>query len=399
MPANAEGAGADGGWFEVELRRDLDVLRRAGLYRRLRTVERQKGMRVVVDGKAYHDFSSNDYLDLATDPRVAEAIAEAASRHGAGAAASRSIAGNHPLHEALEHDLARHVGTEAALLFPSGVMANLGTIPALVGRRDVIYSDELNHASILDGCRLSRATVRSFPHGDLDALAMFLAEDRGRYRRRLIAVEGVYSMDGDRFPLDRLAPLARRFDAAIYLDDAHGTGVVGPDGAGSAAFYGVTSDMSVHMGTLGKALGVAGAFVAGSRVLREFLLNRARSFIFTTGSPPALAAGAAVALGIARREESRRARLHRNAARLHSALAGRGRAPLPATPGHIIPIVLGGAERARRVGELLFEHGILVGVGRPPSVPIGKARLRITVSAGHSPTQVDLLAEALREVL
>lgn len=387
------------GSFEALLRRDLDVLRRAGLHRSLRRVERRAGLQVVIDGKSYHDFSSNDYLDLATDPRVAEAIAGAALSHGAGAAASRSIAGNHPLHEALEHELARHVGAEAALLFPAGVMANLGTIPALAGRRDVIYCDELNHASILDGCRLSRATVRSFPHSDLDTLASFLVEDQGRYRRRLIVVEGVYSMDGDLFPLDLLAPVAREHGAAIYLDDAHGTGVVGPGGAGSAEHWGVTAGVHVHIGTLGKALGVSGAFVAGSHLLRQFLLNRARSFIFTTGAPPSLAAGAAAALGIAREEGWRRERLRENAAHLRTGLAELGHSPDAATPGHIVPIILGEADRVSRVGDLLLERGLLVGVARPPSVPMGKSRLRITVSAGHTAEQIDLLLDALRGVL
>ncbi|MGH7525354.1 MAG: aminotransferase class I/II-fold pyridoxal phosphate-dependent enzyme [Gemmatimonadales bacterium] len=385
--------------FTLTLERELDALRRAGLHRTLRQVERVRGPEVIADGRAAIDFSSNDYLGLATDSRVAGAVAAALGRGVTGAAAARSIAGNHPLHEALEAELARLKGTEGALLFPSGYMANAGAIPALAGRGDVIYSDALNHASIIDGCRLARATTRTFPHVGLDPLAGLLEEDRGKYRRRLVVVEGVYSMDGDLFPLDRLVPLARAYGAAIYLDDAHGTGVLGSTGAGSAEHWGVTGEVDVHMGTLGKALGVGGAFIAGSETLREFLLNRARSFIFTTGSPPALAAGAHAALRILEDEGWRRHRLRKNAEHLRSGIAALGHPVDPALPGHILPLVLGDAERTSRAGRLLRDQGFLVGAVRPPSVPLGKSRLRITVSAAHSREQIDSLLQALALVL
>ncbi len=381
------------------LRRELEMLQQAGLHRSLRRVERGRGLEVRVDGRPTTDFSSNDYLGLATDPRVAEAIALALAQHGTGAAAARSISGNSPLHEALEADIARLKGTEAALLFPSGFSANTGVIPALAGRGDVIYSDRLNHASIIDGCRLSRATLRTFPHADLGGLATLLEEDHGKYRRRLIIVEGVYSMDGDLFPLDRLVPLAEAHDAAIYLDDAHGTGVLGRAGAGAAEHWGVTGHVHVHLGTLGKALGVSGAFIAGSRTLRDFLLNRTRSFIFTTGSPPALAAGASRALRLLRDEGWRRDRLRANIARLREGLVALGRPLDPEAPGHIVPILLGDSERTTRVGQLLLDRGCLVGAVRPPSVPLGKARLRITLSAGHTCAQLDTLLTALADVL
>jgi 8-amino-7-oxononanoate synthase len=387
--------------LDPDLERELDVLRRAGLYRSLRKVERTAGLGTLAlaGGRPVHDFSSNDYLGLATDPRVAQAIAEAVRRYGAGATASRSIAGNHPLHEALEAELARLKGKEAALLFPSGMLANMGTIPALAGRGDVIYSDELNHASILDGCRLTRATVRSFPHADVGALATLLEQDAGKYRRRLVVVEGVYSMDGDLFPLDRLAPLARAHGAAIYLDDAHATGVVGRTGAGSGEHWGVSGIVSVHLGTLGKAFGVSGGFIAGSGTLREFLLNRVRSFIFTTASAPALASGALAAIGLMHAEPWRRDRLQANVARLSSGLAALGRPLRPDVPGHIAPIVLRDSRQTTQAGGLLLERGFLVGVVRPPSVPVGRARLRITVSAGHTDEQIDALLNALGDVL
>lgn len=384
-------------WLSTELEREIGVLRRAGLHRSLRRVERRQGAELVVDGRAAIDFASNDYLGLATDRRVAEAAATALGQGQVGATAARSIAGNHPLHEALEEELARLKHAEAALLFQSGFAANAGAIPALAGRGDVIYSDVLNHASIIDGCRLSRAVTRTFPHRDLAALAALLAEDAGRYRRRFIVVEGVYSMDGDLFPLERLVPLAREHGAAIYLDDAHATGVLGESGAGSAEHWGVVEHIDVSMGTLGKALGVAGAFVAGSRVLRDFLLNRVRSFIFTTGSPPALAAAALTALRILREEPWRRERLRANASRLRAGLAALGHPLDEGMPGHIVPLVVGEAERATEAGTALRDRGFLVGVVRPPSVPLGQSRLRITLSAMHTEGHIDGLLQALAD--
>jgi 8-amino-7-oxononanoate synthase len=377
---------------------ELDLLRRAGLHRTLRRVERGAGAEALVDGQPVVDFASNDYLGLARDRRISEAVTRGLTR-STGATAARSIAGNHPLHEELEEALARYKGAEAALLFGSGFAANVGAIPALAGRGDVIYSDALNHASIIDGCRLSRGTTRTFPHGDLDALEALLQQDRGKYRRRLIVVEGVYSMDGDLCPLDRLVPLAREHAAAVYVDDAHGTGVLGRAGGGSAEHWGVSHEVDVHMGTLGKALGVSGAFLAGSAVLREYLINRVRSFVFTTGTPPALAAGALEALRIAREEPWRRGRLAANVARLRSGLDALGRPMTPGLPGHIVPIQVGEADKATSVGRWLLDHGCLVGAVRPPSVPMGKARLRITVSAAHSAEQIDGLVALLAEAL
>ncbi|HEX5386601.1 MAG TPA: 8-amino-7-oxononanoate synthase [Gemmatimonadales bacterium] len=355
------------------------------------------------------DFASNDYLGLATDARVAGAIARALRGGGsqvgiAGAAASRSISGNHPLHEQLERELARLKGAEAALLFGSGFAGNTGAIPALAGRGDVVYSDALNHASIIDGCRLSRATVRPFPHADLAVLGAMLAADGRHYRRRFIVVEGVYSMDGDLFPLEALVSLAHAHDAWIYLDDAHATGVLGASGAGSAEHWELAGEIEVTLGTLGKALGVSGAFVAGGATLREFLLNCARSFIFTTAPPSALAAGALAALAISRAEPWRRERLRTHAAQLREGLERLGgacdaRLPPGERPGHIVPLVLGGAERTVRLGGRLAERGFLVGAVRPPTVPAGGSRLRITLSAAHTPEHIDALLAALRDLL
>ena len=377
----------------------LRDLERAGLRRALRRVERLPGGGVAVDGRAAVDVSSNDYLGLAADPRLAEAAARALREGGTGAGAARLLSGNHPLHDALEAELARTKRAEAALLFPSGYAANTGAIPALVGRGDAVYSDALNHASLIDGCRLSRAEVRVFPHADVDALDALLREDRGRYRRRLIVVDGVFSMDGDLFPLDRGVEVARRHGAWTYVDDAHGTGVLGREGRGATEHWGVEGEIDVVMGTLGKALGTSGAFVAGSAVLREWLLNRARTFVFTTGSPPALAAATLEALRIAREEPWRRARVRENAVRLRAALARMGRPAPGAADGWIVPVIVGDERDTMRAAEALLDRGFLAGAVRPPTVPPATARLRISLSAAHAPEQVDALAAALAEVL
>ncbi|HEX6749308.1 MAG TPA: 8-amino-7-oxononanoate synthase [Longimicrobium sp.] len=385
--------------LDDELGGELAGLERCGLRRALKTVERRRGAEVVADGRRAVDFSSNDYLGLASDPRIAEAAARALGDAGTGAGAARLISGNHPLHEELERELARFKRAPAALLFASGYAANTGAIPALVGRGDVVYSDELNHASVIDACRLSRAALRVVPHADLEALEDMLRRDRGRFRRRLIVVDAVFSMDGSLFPLDALVEIAKRHGAWTYVDDAHGTAVLGREGRGSPEHWGVEGRIDVVMGTLGKALGTAGAFVAGSKTLCEWLMNRARPFVFTTGSPPALAAAALAALRIAEDEPWRRDRLRANARRLREGLAALGRPAPGEADGHIVPVLIGGAEETMRAGRLLAERGFLAGAVRPPTVPPGTSRLRLTLSAAHTGEQVDGLLAALAEVL
>jgi len=390
---------ADATSLDDVLRGELAEMERAGLRRSLRRVEHRRGAEAVVDGRAAVDFSSNDYLGLASDPRIAEAAARALRDAGTGAAAARLISGNHPLHDELERELARFKRAPAALLFASGYAANTGAIPALVGRGDAVYSDALNHASLIDGCRLSRAALRVFPHGDVGALEAMLRADAGLFRRRLIVADSVFSMDGALFPLDALAEVARRHGAWTYVDDAHGTGVLGDGGRGAVERWGVEGRIDVVMGTLGKALGTAGAFVAGSATLCEWLMNRARPFVFTTASPPALAAASLAALGIAREEPWRRERLRTNARRLRAGLDALGRPAPGEADGHIVPVLTGGAEATVRAGRLLLERGFLVGAVRPPTVPPGTSRLRLTLSAAHTPEQVDGLLAALAEVL
>jgi 8-amino-7-oxononanoate synthase len=378
---------------------ELETLERAGLRRRLRSVERLSGGEIVVNGRRVVDFASNDYLGLAADPRIAAAARAALDGRALGAGAARLITGNSADHVALEEDLARFKAAEAALLFGSGYLANLGAIPALAGRRDVIYADQLNHASLIDGCRLSRAEVRVFPHRDIDALRRWLEQDRGRFRRRWIVVDAVFSMDGDVFPLDELVRLARTHGAFTYVDDAHGTGVLGASGRGSAEHFGVVGEVDVTMATLGKALGTSGAFIVGSRPLIDLLLHRARAFVFTTGTPPALAAAAREALRIVHNEPERRELLLKNARKLSSALSEVGFATTANGAGHIVPVLIGPSDQTARAGDLLLERGFAVGAVRPPTVALGTARLRITVSAAHTATQIEALVSAIAEVL
>lgn len=381
------------------LARKLETFEHAGLRRALPHVRRRDGIRILLDGRSAIDFSSNDYLGLAGDPRVAQAAACAAEACGVGARAARLISGNHPLHELLEESLAAAKRTEAALLFGSGYLANVGVVPALVGRGDAIYADALNHASLIDGCRLARGEVRVFPHRDVDTLCRQLEADTGRFHHRLIVVESVFSMDGDLFPLDDLVRVARRHEAWTYVDDAHGTAVLGAAGRGAAEHFGVEGAIDVLMGTLGKALGTSGAFVAGSRTLVEYLRNRARTFVFTTGSPPPLAAAALAALRIAAAEPWRRAQVRANARRLREALARQGRPVIGDPDAPIVPVLLGDASAAVRLAVALARRGFFVGAIRPPTVPAGTARLRVSLSALHTEGQLAALAEALDAVL
>lgn len=385
--------------MNAALDEELRALEAAGLKRSLRQVQQRRAGTVLLNGERVADFASNDYLGLASDPRVARAAHAVLQAEGTGAAAARLISGNHPIHEALEHTLARLKGCDYTLLFPSGYMVNMGAIPALADRGDVIFSDELNHASLIDGCRLSRATVRVFPHNDLEVLERLLVGERALYRRALIVVEGVFSMDGDLCPLDRLIPLARRHQAWTYVDDAHGTGVLGATGAGSLEHFGVSGDVDIVVGTLGKALGTAGAYVGGSQELVEFLVSRARSFIFTTGSPPAMAAATLEALRIAQVEGWRRDAVRERSRRLRTRLVAAGFEVTGPEDGHVIPLVIGDPVRTMATVADLRRRGFLVGGVRPPTVPAGTSRLRISMSAVHPVELVDALAATLIDTL
>jgi 8-amino-7-oxononanoate synthase len=374
---------------------ELSALRARGLERSLRTVGRRHGAAVETAKGPAVDFSSNDYLGLASDERLIAAATRALHEHGVGATASRLIGGNGPEHEALDLAIAEFFGAERALSFSSGYAANVGIIPALVGREDVIFADALNHASLIDGCRLSHATVHVYPHADADALESMLDARRASARRALIVTDGVFSMDGDNAPLARIVELAQRFDAWTYLDDAHAVGVIGEGGRGSASGAGIHGEVDVTVGTLGKAFGAAGAFAYGSAALCGYLLNRARSFVFSTGMLPAQAAAAREAIRIAGTEPERRERVLANARQLRAALRNVGVEPVGDDTAHIVPVLVGDAERTMQIGAALAERGFLIGAVRPPTVPEGTSRLRITVCAAHTDAQIRDLVGAL----
>jgi 8-amino-7-oxononanoate synthase len=367
-----------------------------GLTRRLVPHGGGPAGRLTRDGRPLVTFGSNDYLGLAADPRLACAAAEAAGALGWGAGASPLVAGWTDAHHALADDLAAFERAEAAVVFPTGYAANLGTIPALVGSGDAIYSDALNHACLIDGCRLSRATVRVYRHADATHLAELLESDRGRFRRSLIVTDGVFSMDGALAPLAELADLADRHGAMLMVDEAHGTGVFGRDGRGAASACGVADRVAVRVGTLSKALGSLGGFVAGSARLVDWLVNHARPLIFSTALPPAAAAAAREALAIVQAEPWRRDRVHALADRLRTGLTAAGLSVRP-SPGPIVPVVLGEPGRAVETAARLREAGFDAPAIRPPTVPEGTSRLRICLSAAHTEQDVDDLIRALTD--
>ena len=363
-----------------DLEARLEELRGKGLFRRLRLIDGPQGARVLLDGRPVMLLCSNNYLGLADHARVRGAAAEAAMRWGTGAGASRLISGNMTLHRHLEGKLAEFESTESALLFGSGYLANTGVISALAGRGDVVYSDELNHASIIDGCRLSRAETFVYRHGDTEHLAWAMRERRGR--RGLIVTDGVFSMDGDIAPLPALVRLARDRGARLMVDEAHGTGALGPGGRGAAAELGVAGDVDVVVGTLGKSLGGYGAYVCASHDVIDWLVNTSRPFIFSTAPPPPSVAAAAAALALLASQPERVERLRRNARLLRDALAAEG-LEVGATQSQIVPVIVGDARLTMEMCERVLERGVFAQGIRPPTVPEGACRLRMTVMATH----------------
>ena len=371
---------------------ELTALAVDGLLRRRQTVESPTGARVVVDGREFLSFCSNDYLGLANHPALVAALQEGAARFGAGAGASHLVSGHTAAHQRLEEELAAFTSLPRALLFSSGYTANLGIVTALMGRDDEIFADKLNHASLNDAALLSRAKLTRFPHLDLAALERHLAASKAR--RKLVAVDAVFSMDGDISPLPQLLALCERFDAWLLLDDAHGFGVLGEMGRGILEHFGVTSPRIVYMATLGKAAGVAGAFAAGEPALIEWLIQRARTYIYTTALPAALAHAVSASLRLIAAEGWRRVRLTKLAATLHQRLDARHWRLLPSSTA-IQPLLTGGNAETLAASAALRERGIWVPAIRPPTVPKGQARLRISLSAAHEPADVEWLAAAL----
>ncbi len=380
------------GFIDTELQRLKDT----GLYRRLRRVDGAQDSTLTLDGREVINFSSNNYLGIANHPALAAAAKAAIDRYGCGSGASRLISGNMTLHEELETQLAQFKNTEAALVFNSGFQANSGILATLVGEGDVIFSDALNHASIIDGCRLSRATTQVYGHCDLDQLAGQL-ELAPSGARKLIVTESIFSMDGDQAPLVGIVELAEKFDAMIMVDEAHATGIFGANGAGVVAKLGLAERVTVQMGTLGKALGGFGAYVAGSSGLRDLLINRCRSFIFTTALPPAVMAMALAALELVNQEPQRRAALWDNCRRLNQGLTKLGFA-LGSSESPILPLMVGDAKKCMALSARLLECGVFAQGIRPPTVPPGTSRLRITLMATHTDEQIDRALSAFKEV-
>lgn len=369
----------------------------AHLYRTRKLLQSPQTPQVVVDGKSYLAFCSNDYLGLANHPDVIAALQKAAEKFGVGSGASHLVAGHSSEHHALEEELAAFTGRERALLFSTGYMANMGAITALVGQGDAVFEDRLNHASLLDAGLLSGARFQRFLHNDLDNLQSRL--NKSDAQRKLIVVDGVFSMDGDCAPLPELASLAQKNNAWLMVDDAHGFGCLGKTGAGCAEHFGLTQDqLPILMGTLGKAAGSFGAFIAGSETLIETLIQFARPYIYTTAMPPAVAAATRASLRLIQTEHWRREHLKKLIAHFRAGAKALD-LQLMDSFSPIQPIVIGDEAKTLAIAEQLAARGILIIAIRPPTVPAGSSRLRITFSAEHSIAQVDQLLTALAEVM
>jgi len=381
--------------MHLSIHDELQQIRDRGLYRTTRTIQGRQSARVALNGRDVLLLCSNNYLGLADHPLLIEESLRATEQYGTSSSASRLVSGTMELHEQLESEVAVFKQTEAALAFNSGYAANTGIIPALVGRGDVIFSDRLNHASIIDGALLSGARLVRYPHNDMSTLSSLLEKSRGS-GRCLIVTDGVFSMDGDLAPLKELALLKAHHDALLMVDDAHGCGVLGEKGRGSAELLGVLSDIDIHVGTFGKALGSFGAYAALSMELRELLINRARSFIFSTSLPPAVLAASRAALQLVRTDQGAdlRSRLSFNTGLFRKLLQKAGFSIGNGTT-HIVPIMTGTAETTMQFSAQLLEEGLFVQGIRPPTVPAGACRLRCTVMATHT---VEDLTEAVEKI-
>ena len=385
------------GWIDEQ----LGILQQRGLLRRLSTRTGAQSAMIVIEGKEAINFGSNDYLNLASDPRLTAAVEAALHQYGWGSGASPLLSGHAEPHRRLEQRLAEFEGTEAALVFTSGFAANTGAVAALAAVGDVVLTDRKNHASLIDGCRLSRADVRTYPHADWQTLESLLSKssterDLHGARRRLIVTDGVFSMDGDLAPLKELAELAQRYRAMLLVDEAHATGVFGRQGRGVAEHFGLEDAVHVRVGTLSKALGCIGGFVAGSRSLVQWLVNRARPYVFSTAMPAVSAAAAMAALDIVENEPQRRVELLARADGLRAQLAAQGW-NIGRSASQIIPIIVGQPSRAVALSAALMERGLFVPAIRPPTVPEGEACLRISLTCGHTDDMLAKLLEVLEE--
>ena len=371
------------GWLEAE----RSELERAGHWRSLRSMMSAPTGRVILEGREVISLASTNYLGLSTHPQVIKVACEAVREYGTGASGSRLIAGNSHLYGILESKIAAILNTEAALVFSSGYLANIGTIPVLVSEEDLILSDERNHISLIEGCRLSRATKRIYRHCDPQHLKELLSES-SKFRRRLIVTDGVFSMDGDFPPLAEICEIAEAYDAMLLVDDVHGFGVLGNSSGGVVDYLGLGDCGIIQVGALSKAVGGVGAFVAGSQSLIDFLINRARGFIFTTGLPPGTLAAASAAIDLIRSNSELRQRLFANVHTLKTGLSEAGFQLLP-NETHILPLILGEAKRTTQFAEALLNEGVFAPGIRPPTVPRGTSRLRITPTASHTREELE----------
>jgi 8-amino-7-oxononanoate synthase len=374
---------------------ELFSLEKKGLYRTLRTCFKFKSSKLVIDGKELINFSSNNYLGLAGNSVLKEAACKAIEKYGCSSTASRLMCGNLVLNEELEKRIAGFKRTEAALTFSSGYMANIGVISALMGRQDVIFADKDNHASLVDGCILSRAKFIRYPHRDMKYLKQVL-KNTNRYGRCLIVTDSVFSMDGDIAPLPEIIELANTYDCMVMIDDAHATGVLGRTGRGSAEYFGIPEEaIDIHMGTFGKALGGFGAYVAGSRKLRELLINKARSFIFTTALPASVISSVIAAISILETDNTRIKILNKNAYYFRNRLRKEGFNILD-TKTQIIPLMIGENEKTLQFSKFLMQNGIFAVPIRPPTVPQNTARIRFSITAAHSKEELDYTIEVIK---
>ncbi len=377
-------------------REEIEELTRKGLLRRLRQVESASSSRIVVEGKTYLNLSSNNYLGLSTHPKVKEAAAQAIQQYGVGTGASALISGHTQHHQKLAEKVAQFKGEEAALIFSTGYMANVGILSALLGAGDLVYADRLSHASIIDGCRMSKATLKVFPHRD----AQFLARHLGRVatgRKVLIVTDGVFSMDGDLAPLPEIVKLAEQHGAIVMVDDAHATGVLGPTGRGTLEHFGLEGRGTIQMGTLSKAVGAFGAYVAGSQDLITYLINRAKSYIYTTALPTSLVAASLAALEVIEKEPQIRQQLWNNRAYYEQGIKSLGYNTLQ-TETPIVPLLVGETSLALKMSEQLLAHGIFAPAIRPPTVPQGMARIRTSIMATHTRDDLDDALEVFKKV-
>ena len=378
-----------------DFKQEINNLETRHLRRQIRIAESPSDTTITIEGRQFISMASNNYLGLANHPAVNRAAIEAIEQWGVGAGAARLMSGTMTPHHQLEQDLARFKQVEAALTFGTGYTTNLGLIPAFIDRDGLILADRYCHASLIEACRLAKAKLRVFHHNDVEHLEKLLKK-RERTCPTLVVTEGVFSMDGDLAPLPDLLTLCRQHEATLVIDDAHGTGVMGKNGRGTIEHFGLNPQDVIQMGTLSKAIGTSGGYVAGPASLREYLINTSKAFIYTTAQPPAIAAGASAAIRIIQDEPDRRERLWKNRGALHAALTDLG-FQLTDTQSPILPIIVKSPERALEMSQALYEAGVYVPAIRPPTVPKHSSRLRLTVSSEHTQEQLDNVVRNLRE--